>query len=188
MDAKEAVRRMVEASGRSASDVSRSIGKSRNYIGVLIAQGSDPRTRNLARIAHECGYRLVLRNDETNDELELYDERDADDLARDLVSKLPTSVKLGDLVKALEDASYSEERPAKVGGAVTTEDLSGGVFTAEPSMSAKDLEYLGGLIAGDGDASKLDVRVLKEKPKEDGSASPGEGGQSGISRGNPPDH
>lgn len=103
MDPQHAIKRMVDASGRSASDVSRSIGKSRSYLSVLQKQGSDPRTKNLARIAHECGYRLVLRNDDTGDEIELYDKNDTEQFLESSMSGEKRPQRLSETIELLLD-------------------------------------------------------------------------------------
>ena len=77
MGAWEAVRGMMEASGVGPSELSRRLGHSRSYITASIAQGSVPRLDTFARIAHECGYRLVLETEDGSRDVELYSEVDS---------------------------------------------------------------------------------------------------------------
>ena len=76
MEAWEAVRGMMGASGVGPSELSRRLGHSRSYITASIAQGSVPRLDTFARIAHECGYRLMLQNAHNNESIELYSALD----------------------------------------------------------------------------------------------------------------
>lgn len=165
MNATDAIRQMMKRASLGPSELSRRIGKARTYIASTLSHGSTPKVDTVARIAHECGYRLILRNDESGDELELYDEQDAQNYARELVSNLPSNVNLGDLVKALEDASFSEARPAKTDEPVSWEDAGGGVVTAEPSMSAKDLGHIGRLTTDGGDPSGIKARISSPNHK-----------------------
>lgn len=61
MKAMEAIRLMLDASGRSANSVSLSLGKHRNYLATATYKESSPRADNLAAIAEECGFELVLK-------------------------------------------------------------------------------------------------------------------------------
>lgn len=60
MDTCEAVRQMINRSGRSQYDVSAAIGRSPAYISATLARGSDLQGGTLARIADACGYDLQL--------------------------------------------------------------------------------------------------------------------------------
>ena len=60
MDASEAMRLMIEASGKSGRQVAREIGRSESFISSSLAQGVCPRADTLARVAHACGYELVV--------------------------------------------------------------------------------------------------------------------------------
>lgn len=71
MDAKTAMRWMMDASGVGPSELSRRLGHSRSYITASIAQGSIPKLDTFARIAHECGYRLVLETEDGSSGVEL---------------------------------------------------------------------------------------------------------------------
>ena len=59
MNASEAMRHMIAASGKSGRQVSREIGRSDTFISASLAQGTCPRVDTLAKIAHACGYRIV---------------------------------------------------------------------------------------------------------------------------------
>lgn len=72
MDARTAMRWMMDASGVDPSELSRRLGHSRSYITASIAQGSIPKLDTFARIAHECGYRLVLEAGDGSSGVELY--------------------------------------------------------------------------------------------------------------------
>lgn len=54
------VRHMVNMSGKTQSDVSESMGKSRGYVLTSTSRGSSPSAANLAKLARACGYRFVL--------------------------------------------------------------------------------------------------------------------------------
>lgn len=54
------VRYLVEKSGKSASRVSREIGRTSGYIGSIVHRGTIPSAGVLADIAAACGYKLVL--------------------------------------------------------------------------------------------------------------------------------
>lgn len=76
MEAWEAVRGMMGASGVGPSDLSRRLGHSRSYVTASIAQGGTPRLDTFARIARACGYRLVLETEDGSRGVELYSEVD----------------------------------------------------------------------------------------------------------------
>lgn len=69
MDILDCIRQMIEASGKSARQVSRDLGRSPNYLGATFANGSDVGASNAARIARLLGWRLVLVCD--SDEMEV---------------------------------------------------------------------------------------------------------------------
>lgn len=75
-DARTAIRWMMGASGIGPSELSRRLGHSRSYITASIAQGSVPRLDTFARIAHECGCRLVLETEDGSRGVGLYDQGD----------------------------------------------------------------------------------------------------------------
>lgn len=60
MDANEAMRLIIESSGKSGRQVAREIGRSESFISSTLSQGVCPRADTLARVAHACGYELVL--------------------------------------------------------------------------------------------------------------------------------
>lgn len=54
------VRHMVNMSGKSQSEISRIMGKSRNYITNSTSRKCSPTASNLAKLADACGYKFVL--------------------------------------------------------------------------------------------------------------------------------
>ena len=63
--ADEAVRAVVEHSGKSKAQVSRDIGRSSAFIGVTIHKQSVPSAELMARIAEACGMELQLTDGKT---------------------------------------------------------------------------------------------------------------------------
>lgn len=76
MEAWEAVRWMMAASGVGPSELSRRLGRSMSYITASIAQGGTPRLDTFARMAHACGCRLVLETRDGSRGVELYGQED----------------------------------------------------------------------------------------------------------------
>lgn len=76
MDAKTAIGGMVRASGKTPAEIAEAIGRSRTYVYTLMNQGSVPRLDTFARLAHECGYRLVLETEDGSRGVELYADAD----------------------------------------------------------------------------------------------------------------
>jgi hypothetical protein len=64
MDILDCIRKMIEASGKSARQVSRDLGRSPNYLGATFAHGSDVGASNAARIARLLGWRLAFVRDD----------------------------------------------------------------------------------------------------------------------------
>lgn len=65
MEARDALDRMLEASGQSRAGVSISLGRHRNFIASGLSRGSwNPTLHTLASIAEKCGYHLVLESDD----------------------------------------------------------------------------------------------------------------------------
>lgn len=64
MKAQDAVRHAISASGKSQAGISKSIGKTRNYVNALITQadntGGTLGCDTVAGIASACDYALVL--------------------------------------------------------------------------------------------------------------------------------
>lgn len=87
MKAWNAVRGMMDASGVGPSDLSRRLGRSRSYITASVAQGSVPKLDTFARIAHECGYRVMLQDARTGNSVELYSRLDARDSLAEVLEK-----------------------------------------------------------------------------------------------------
>lgn len=60
----EAVQCMLDATRTSKRGLSLRMGKSANYLGAIMAANSDTGAMNLAAIAREMGYSLLLVSDE----------------------------------------------------------------------------------------------------------------------------
>ncbi|MBR3224385.1 MAG: helix-turn-helix domain-containing protein [Atopobiaceae bacterium] len=60
MNANDAMRAMIEASGKSGRQVAREIGRSESFVSSTLAQGVCPRVDTLARVAEACGYEIVI--------------------------------------------------------------------------------------------------------------------------------
>lgn len=60
VDATEAMRAIIEGSGKSGRQVAREIGRSDSFVSSSLAQGVCPRADTLARVARACGYELAL--------------------------------------------------------------------------------------------------------------------------------
>jgi DNA-binding phage protein len=59
MDASDAIRTMIKASGKSARQVSREIDRAETFISASLAQSTCPRSDTLVKIADACGYKIV---------------------------------------------------------------------------------------------------------------------------------
>lgn len=61
MTTKEALSRMMEASGRNGNELSLSLGKHRNFIASSLSRDPwNPTIETLAAIARACGFSVVL--------------------------------------------------------------------------------------------------------------------------------
>lgn len=60
MNANNAMRAMIEASGKSGRQVAREIGRSESFVSSTLAQGVCPRADTLAMVAEACGYKIVI--------------------------------------------------------------------------------------------------------------------------------
>ena len=60
MNANDAMRTMIETSGKSGRQVAREIGRSESFVSSTLAQGVCPRADTLARVAEACGYEIVI--------------------------------------------------------------------------------------------------------------------------------
>ena len=60
MNPSEAMRHMIETSGKSGRQVAREIGRSDTFISASLAQGVCPRMDTFARVAHVCGYEVIV--------------------------------------------------------------------------------------------------------------------------------
>ena len=95
MDAQTATTGMVSVSGKAPGELAAAMGKGRTYVYSLLNHESVPRLDTFVRLAHACGYRLVLETEDGSRGVELYsevDERQEDswpvqDLAYDLAEK-----------------------------------------------------------------------------------------------------
>lgn len=166
MDAPAAIARIVEKSQRTATDVSRSMGKNRNYVAVLEKQQSVPKMDTFCRLAHECGYRVLVVSDDADDCFELYSDEDSRDYVRNLLAHLPASVTAEDLIKALgsDGASYSSDRPAKSDEPVRMVDGHGGVTVIEPPVTKDLLTQVNDLAEGG-------EKPLRVEPNEQGRST-----------------
>ena len=82
MEAKTAIDDMVRASGKTPRELAAAIGKSRTYVYGLLNHESVPRLDTFVRLAHACGYRLVLETEDGSRGVELYSEADERHLKR----------------------------------------------------------------------------------------------------------
>jgi len=62
LELSELVRHLVQRSGRSASRISRDIGRTSGYLGTIINRGTVPGLGALANIAQACGYVVSLKS------------------------------------------------------------------------------------------------------------------------------
>lgn len=80
MDANKAMRLMIDGSGETPAQLGNAMGVSRTYIYTLRTQAPKPRIDTFARLAHECGYQLMLQRKGGGEEIEIYSPEDARDL------------------------------------------------------------------------------------------------------------
>lgn len=71
MDVLQAIRRMIDGSGKSSSRLSRDMGHGDKYINIILVRKRIPRSDTLARIARVCGWRLVLEREDGSERIEL---------------------------------------------------------------------------------------------------------------------
>ena len=76
MDITDCIRQLVRSSGRSSREVSRAIGRSPTWIASAVSRGTDISASRLASIARACGWRLVLRRED--EEMEVDPHADSD--------------------------------------------------------------------------------------------------------------
>ncbi len=67
----EALNYMITSRGISRRELSRVLGKSSAHISNTINGQKDIRTSSMSRYARELGWKLVLVNEETGEEIEL---------------------------------------------------------------------------------------------------------------------
>ena len=60
MDASQALREMVEASGLTHRQIARRLGRYDSYVSQVLTRSGSPGGDTIASIAHACGYRLDL--------------------------------------------------------------------------------------------------------------------------------
>lgn len=60
MDVNSGIRKMMEASGTSARELSRRIGRSPNYVSTTLCVNGDHKAELLIEMASAMGYKLVL--------------------------------------------------------------------------------------------------------------------------------
>lgn len=61
MNAKDATKYVIQASGRSMRALAVEMGKSPMYLAGVTSRGSVPKLDTFADIARACGYELILR-------------------------------------------------------------------------------------------------------------------------------
>lgn len=76
MDAKTAIDGMFRASGKTPRELASDMGKGRTYVYSLLNHESVPRLDTFVRLAHACGYRLVLETEDGSRSVELYADDD----------------------------------------------------------------------------------------------------------------
>lgn len=64
MNAKEATKYVIQASGRPMRALAVEMGKSPMYLAGVTSRGSVPKLDTFAEIARACGYSLVLRGED----------------------------------------------------------------------------------------------------------------------------
>lgn len=60
VDVGHVIHGMLEASGLSAPDVSRKVGRSRTWVATVGNPRRDPSLSTVARVADACGYRVAV--------------------------------------------------------------------------------------------------------------------------------
>lgn len=76
MDAQTAINGMVGVSGKAPGELASAMGKGRTYVYSLLNHESVPRLDTFVKLAHACGYRLVLETEDGSRGVELYSEVD----------------------------------------------------------------------------------------------------------------
>ena len=69
MNANAVFNTVVASAGIPKSHISRNLGKSTNYIGVMITNANVPKVDTFAKIADSCGWDLLARNRTTGEEI-----------------------------------------------------------------------------------------------------------------------
>lgn len=76
MDAKTAIDDMFRASGKTPRELAAVMGKSRTYVYGLLNHESVPRLDTFVRLAHACGYKVMLETEDGSRGVELYADDD----------------------------------------------------------------------------------------------------------------
>lgn len=100
MDAQTATNGMVSVSGKAPGELASAMGKGRTYVYSLLNHESVPRLDTFVRLAHACGYRLVLETEDGSRGVELYSDVDV---------KGPDSAEACDLANSLLEKSVGED-------------------------------------------------------------------------------
>lgn len=64
MRSAEVIRIMARNAGIGHRQLSRDLGKADTYIGATLSRGSDVKVETLAAIARQCGYRLIVEDEQ----------------------------------------------------------------------------------------------------------------------------
>ena len=75
MPCRRIIREMINGSGMSASEVSRSMGRSSGYLNTMLSSGSIPGVDTFSEIAHACGYEVVVESPYHTERFGLMDQR-----------------------------------------------------------------------------------------------------------------
>lgn len=67
------VKKMIDKSGKSPSEVSKQMGRTRNYIYAFYNKKPDPKLSTFIDIAQSCGYSIVLKGHD--EEIDLTTEK-----------------------------------------------------------------------------------------------------------------
>lgn len=97
MPCRRIIREMISNSGMSASEISRSMGRSSGYVNTLLSSGSVPGADTFAEIAHACGYDVVVTSPYHKTDFKLLDQRETEEW-------------LGSAIRNMDAASTPEQR------------------------------------------------------------------------------
>lgn len=71
MDAYDAVTKMLNEDDRTRAAISVAMGRGPGYLNVIVGRRSVPKADTLARIADTCGYDLLLRRRDSEEEIRI---------------------------------------------------------------------------------------------------------------------